>query len=211
MAIWSYTDRWEKAPLYRKNHDGIAVVCGTSPWLQTDLPEEWFRIGVNGTYKVMPIDAWVGMDEPESHGVETAAAPRMKFYRGTFSEMRIGSIPVKLLPNSYFIDVDEKAQPLPVIKDEMFLWLSSGIIVAIQLAMYMGYSRIVLSGVDFENAGEYIDGSVCANPAMQQGWYDGLANAVTSIAETAKAWGFQFYSTRENRLGLPSYTELLTQ
>lgn len=209
MAIWSYTDRWEVAPLYRKNHDGIAVVCGTSPWLTADIPPHWFRIGVNGSRTVLPIDAWVGMDEPETHGIEAARAANMKFYRGTFSEMRIGSIPVKLLPNSYFIDVSEKAQPLPVVKNDAFLWLSSGIIVAIQLAMYMGYSRIVLNGVDFEDAGKYIDGSKCANAAIQQGWYDGLAAAVVSIAETAKEWGFQFYSTRDNRLNLPHYSALL--
>ena len=204
MAIWSFTDKWEKSPLYRKNHDGIAVVCGTSPWLTSDILESWFRIGVNTAYKKLPLHAWVGMDKPEQNGPEPARLPHAKFYRGGFSDLRIGSVPVKLLPNSHFIDVSESAQPFPIEKDATFVWLRSGIIVAIQLAMYMGYSRIVLNGVDFEDAGKYADGGTCANPELQQKWYDEIAEAVKSIAETGKEWGFQFYSTRRNRLNLPS-------
>jgi hypothetical protein len=135
----------------------------------------------------------------------------MKFYRGPFADLSVGAVPVKLLPNSYFIDIDSASQPLPVIKDYKFLWINSGIIIAIQLAMYMGYSRIVLNGVDFEDAGNYSTGETCDDIERQQNWYNGLAESVKSIAATAKQWGFQFYSTRENRLNLPPHTELLTR
>ena len=209
MAIWSYTDRWEKAPLYRKNHDGIAVVCGSSPWLLKDgsLQPHWFRIGVNNVHRVLPLDAWVGMDDPNDHGIDTAKLPCMKFYRGCFADTRIGSVAVNLMPSTYFVDVKEGISPLPIENNMSFLWLKSSIIVAIQMAMYMGYSRIILNGVDFERAGEYADGSTCGDAETQQEWYDGLAVAVKSITGVARGWGFNFYSTRNNMLGLPHFLE----
>lgn len=210
MAIWSYTDKWEKSPLYRRNHDGIAVVCGSSPWMlkNEELQPHWLRIGVNNVHRVLPLDAWVGMDEPSKHGIDAAMLPCMKFYRGSFGEDKIGSVTVNRLPNSYFVDIEEGISPLPLENNMNFLWLRSSIIIAIQLAMYMGYSRIVLNGVDFERAGEYSDGSTCENPELQQGWYNDLAESVRAISKVAKGWGFNFYSTRKNSLELPHFLEV---
>jgi len=154
MALWTWNStNWEKATWQRLARTEPVVIYGCAPSLDTADKEEkgCFRIVQNEGYKKVEPHILVAMDAPEKFE-ETYTLPCKKVFRGDFNKARDSKgRMVKTYSEVYFADIG-KGSPIDVFfrrdADTRFLWQNNTLTVSVHLAIWMGFRKIIFSGID---------------------------------------------------------------
>jgi hypothetical protein len=138
-----------------------AVIYGSGKSLRNadKNPEGCMRIVQNWAFKEIEPHIWIGMDEPQTFGIELMNTPYRKVFRGNYAGLKVNGIPAKEYPETYFIDVkpqDRKSVFKNKGLDCQFYWNKNTMQVAIHLALWMGFKHLAFSGIDLK--GHYHDG-----------------------------------------------------
>jgi len=154
MALWKWSGHeWNKCPWHSAHNPLTAVVCGTGESLNEHVrDDEKFYFVLNHGYQKVRPDVWVGLDKPAlwaDNGL--LSKPFCKVLRGNMANDIVYGKEARLYPNTYWADI--KALTLSDIFnqkgiDAVFHWSKNSMTMALQLAVWMGFKRIELVGVN---------------------------------------------------------------
>lgn len=157
-TIWRY---WET---YREPHDRVAIFVGGGPSLNninvSNLTGPGKTVfGVNTTYPKVRPDIWVGMDDPKCYHSDVFYEPFPKIMRGNYHDRELHGKSIKEFPNTYFASLKEGNRKSDLFgrigsDSDCFLWDKNVFVTTINLILHMGYRKIYLAGVDFDNSTE---------------------------------------------------------
>jgi len=156
MALWTWNGAdWEKAAWQRLSRPDPCVIFGSAPSLDAADKDEkgCFRIVLNDAYKKVMPHLYVAMDKPDyPHLQGVLDLPCRKVYRGQYSECEgKGGRKAKEFGDVYFADIEpgEKGHVFyRRDRDAKFLWLNNTLTVSVHLAVWMGFKKIIFSGID---------------------------------------------------------------
>jgi len=153
MALWTMAnDGWVKAPMHGIMKSAKCVICGCGSSLKDAvIPDDRYKIVLNDAYETVKPDCWVALDKPEFFSLDIMEKPITKVLRGGHQKEKIADREASSFPATYFCDIREV--PYQCVfdyphLDYLFCWQSQTMILAVQLAWYLGFKDIAFAGVD---------------------------------------------------------------
>jgi hypothetical protein len=133
---------------------------------------------VNKTYPYIQPDIWIGMDEPENYNSFLLEEPFPKIFRGGYQNHKYFGKDLCRYYNTHFMCFanKENESKIGAAKDKRFWWHKNTFYSAIDVALWMGFKRIFLFGVDLDNSQKhYFDGTILTKEqeASNKKLYDG--------------------------------------
>jgi len=214
MALWRWArtplaSTWVKCPWHEQGHwprPARAVIYGCGSSLHTASTQGvGFRIVQNHAWRVVEPDLWVGLDPPAMFddpdtGRHLSDTIFPKVYRGTYPDLPAypnrAEPRARDIPFAHFADVvtaDRDAIFANHGLEQKFMWTKNTMHLAIQVALWMGFTDIAFAAVDLQ--GHY------AFPEIERKWTLAQIKKVNQLLQEEFRW-FKWFIPEATRRGI---------